>query len=337
MATYAVTGGAGYIGSHVAKQLIDAGHDVVIIDNLSTGFKKTIDILEQYAIRNQVSLTFHQVDLSDSVSMRGVFDTHQFDGMLHFAAHLIVPESVEQPLKYYLNNTMNTARLVELCIEYHVPKFIFSSTAAVYGEPPAEDVPVKETSLTRPINPYGWSKLFSEQIIQDTGRANPSFKYIILRYFNVAGADPQGLIGQSTQNATHLIKVSAEVATGKRNIVKIFGDDYPTEDGTGVRDYIHVSDLSSAHIAALAYLDTHNSDIFNCGYGVGYSVLQIVQTMKRVSGVDFTTEISTRRLGDPAILVSDNQKIKTKMNWTPQYQDVEFICKTAFGWEQNLS
>lgn len=337
MATYAVTGGAGYIGSHVAKQLIDAGHNVVIIDNLSTGFKKTIDTLEQYAIRNQVNLTFHQVDLSDSASVRGVFDTHQFDGILHFAAHLIVPESVEQPLKYYLNNTMNTARLVELCIEYHVPKFIFSSTAAVYGEPPAEDVPVKETSLTRPINPYGWSKLFSEQIIQDAGRANPSFKYVILRYFNVAGADPQGLIGQSTQNATHLIKVSAEAATGKRNTVKIFGDDYPTEDGTGVRDYIHVSDLSSAHIAALTYLDAHSSDIFNCGYGVGYSVLQIVQTMKQVSDVDFTTEINTRRLGDPAILISDNQKIKTKMNWTPQYQNIEFICKTAFVWEQNLS
>ncbi len=332
---YLVTGGAGYIGSHVAKQLIIEGHDVVLIDNLSTGFKKTVTLLETIA-SGKVQVQFHNIDLGESAKVEKVFKKYRFDGVLHFAASIVVPESVENPLKYYLNNTANTAQLIKLCVAHRVPKFIYSSTAAVYGEPDMKDIPVDESDITIPINPYGWSKLMSERILKDTGAAHREFKYVILRYFNVAGADPDGLLGQSTLNATHLVKVSAEVATKKRKTITVFGDDYATPDGTCVRDYIHVTDLADAHIKALRYLDENPSDAFNCGYGFGFSVREIIDTMKTTNNVNFDVHIGPRRPGDSAILISDNSKIKEKMGWEPQFNDIKIICKTAFEWEKKL-
>lgn len=334
MAQYLITGGAGYIGSHVVKQLIDAGHDTYIVDNLSSGFQHTIETLQQYAVSKQVQCRFEQLDLSEWSAVVQMFDRETFDGVIHFAARVVVPESVVRPLEYYLNNTANTMHLVDQCVKHGVQKFIFSSTAAVYGEPDASLVPVSEDAPTVPINPYGWSKLCSEQVIKDAGRAYPNFKYTILRYFNVAGADVDGLLGQSTEGATHLIKIASEVAAGVREQMTVFGTDYETEDGTCVRDYIHVSDLADAHIQAFAYLDTHESDIFNCGYGVGFSVRQIIDTMTRVSGVELTVVDGERRVGDPAILIADNHKIVSRMGWAPRYQDIELICKTALLWEQ---
>ncbi len=337
MSCFIITGGAGYIGSHVSKQLLDHGHEVVIIDNLSTGFKHTIQTLSQYAKKRKASVSFYTVDLADTRRVEKIFKKHPCSGLIHFAASVVVPESVENPMKYYVNNTANSAHLIRLAIEYRIPKFIFSSTAAVYGDARAEDVPVIEAGKTIPINPYGWSKLFTEQFIQDAGKAHAEFKYVILRYFNVAGADLDGLLGQSTENATHLVKVAAQAATGKRKSVTVFGRDFDTPDGTGVRDYIHVADLADAHIRALEYLDNYESDIFNCGYGEGYSVDQIISTMKKVSGVDFEVQSGARRPGDSALLISNNTKIKEKMGWRPQYNNIEVICRTAFEWEQKLT
>ena len=239
-------------------------------------------------------------------------------------------------MKYYLNNTANTANLVSLAVKYGVKKFIFSSTAATYGEPDKKFIPVNETCPTSPINPYGNSKLFSESVIKDTAFVNSDFKFVILRYFNVAGADVAEKIGQSTLNATHLIKVAAEAALGKREKMAIFGDDYDTADGTCIRDYIHVQDLADAHLKALEYLESNPSDTFNCGYGYGYSVKEVIETMKKVSSVDFKVDIVPRRAGDPSTLISDNTKIKTKMNWVPRFNDLDLICKTALEWEKKI-
>ena len=323
-----VNGGAGYIGSHVVKLLGEqGGHEITVVDNFVTGFKDAVlygDLVE--------------LDLSDYDAVDKLFEEKKFDAVIHFAASLVVPESVEDPLKYYMNNTANTTNVIRSCIKHNVNKFIFSSTAATYGEPSAEFIPVKETTPTNPINPYGSSKLMSETVLKDTAFAFDDFKYIALRYFNVAGASVDGKIGQSTKGATHLIKVAAETACGKRDKMFVFGDDYDTEDGTCIRDYIHVEDLALAHLKALDYLnDGNDSDIFNCGYGHGFSVLEVLETMRKVSGVDFTAEIKERRAGDPSILISDNTKIKEVMGWEPKYDDLELICKTALDWEKKLS
>jgi len=336
-----VTGGAGYIGSHVVKQLIEETNDsVTILDNLSTGHEATIQSLKEMFDANQRenrSFNFIQIDLADFIKVEEIFAQKGFDALIHFAASIVVPESVENPLKYYMNNTVNTTNVISMCVKYGVKKMIFSSTAAVYGD--AKELPVKETTPKAPINPYGWSKLMSEQVITDTCLAHDNFDAVILRYFNVAGADEQNRIGQSFPNATHLIKVAAQTALGKREKMALFGEDYETKDGTCERDYIHVDDLASAHLRALEYLDKEDKDspdIFNVGYGHGFSVTEVIETMKEVSGVDFKVDKEPRRLGDPAILISDNSKTKRLLNWTPKYDDIKLICKTALEWEKTV-
>ena len=332
-----ITGGAGYIGSHVAKQLLETtSHRITILDNLSTGSMKTLDTL-----RSIKDFTFIDLDLKEFDQVADLLNANSFDTIIHFAASIVVPESVENPLKYYMNNTVNTTNLIKCAVESKVERFIFSSTAATYGEP--AEVPengIDENYPTNPINPYGMSKLMSERVIQDTALAHPDFKYVIFRYFNVAGADiyyddtklsPR--IGQSFPNATHLIKIASECAVGKREKMAIFGDDFTTPDGTGVRDYIHVDDLASVHIRAIDYLAENDSDIFNAGYGKGYSVKEVIETMKKVTNTDFTVDNAPRRAGDPAALISNNTKIKTKMNWTPKYDDLALICESAYEWE----
>ena len=321
-----ITGGAGYIGSHVAKQLLETtNHSITILDNLSTGNTKTLDTLRE--IRD---FKFIKLDLKEFDSVNDVLKINNIDTIIHFAASIVVPESVENPLKYYMNNTVNTTNLINKAIDNNVSKFIFSSTAATYGEPsviPATGI--DESYETKPINPYGMSKLMSEQVVQDAAKAHPTFKFVIFRYFNVAGADInyeekklKPRMGQSFPNATHLIKIASECATKKREKMAIFGDDFDTKDGTGVRDYIHVDDLANAHIKAIQYLQTNESDIFNAGYGKGYSVKEVIDTMKDITKVDFQVDITSRRAGDPGALISDNRKIKTKMNWKPQYEDL---------------
>lgn len=332
-----ITGAAGYIGSHVAKQLLETTtHNIIILDNLSTGSTKTLKTLRK--IRD---FKFIEMDLKKFKKVNKVLKENDINTIIHFAASIVVPESVENPLKYYMNNTVNTTNLIKCAIKNKVSKFIFSSTAATYGEPTELPITgIDETYPTNPINPYGMSKLMSERVIQDTAFANPDFKYVIFRYFNVAGADinykeeklnPR--IGQSFPNATHLIKIASECAVGKREKMAIFGSDFPTQDGTGVRDYIHVDDLANAHIKAIDYLENNPSDIFNAGYGKGYSVKEVIETMKKVTNTDFQVDMVERRAGDPAALISDNRKIKEKMNWTPKYEDLELICKSAFEWE----
>ena len=329
-----ITGGAGYIGSHVVKELLKKGYkNITVIDNLSTGFLETIKKLKKY----YGDFEFIKLDLSNYKDVEELFKSKKFNSVIHFAAALIVPESVKNPIKYYLNNTANTAHLIKCAVENEVKKFIFSSTAAVYGEPKEIfSEGITEDFETKPINPYGQSKFMSEQVLKDVGRVNGNFKYVILRYFNVAGADIEGKIGQSTKDATHLIKVASETAVGKRKKLFIFGDDYLTPDGTCIRDYIHVDDLADAHIKALDYLDKNGSDIFNCGYGKGYSVKEVIKTMKEVSGVDFEVEIAPRRAGDPAILIANNEKIIDKMGWKPKYNDLKLICQTALEWERKI-
>lgn len=339
-----VTGGAGYIGSHVVKQLLEKSEaEITIIDNLSTGTAGRIEALKSIA-GGASRIEFIEADLADFSMIEGIFKAKSFDSILHFAASIVVPESVENPLKYYMNNTVNTTNLVRLANEYGVKNMIFSSTAAVYGEP--KEVPVNESAQTEPINPYGMSKLMSERVIKDTASANDKFKFVVLRYFNVAGADMNGAtsieeidprIGQSFPNATHLIKIAAETALGKRERMYIFGEDYETEDGSCIRDYIHVDDLADAHLAALEYLESGgSSNIFNVGYGHGYSVKEVISVMKEVSGVDFEVEIAPRRAGDPAVLVSDNRKIKESIGWKPRYDDLALICKSALEWERKI-
>lgn len=329
-----ITGGAGYIGSHVVKELLeDSNYNITVIDNLVTGFESTINTLKK--IRD---FKFIKADLSSFSEIEGIFKTKDFDVIIHFAASLIVPESVKNPLKYYLNNSVNTINLVKLATKYKVKKFIFSSTAAVYGEPSIDDVKdgIKESFSTNPINPYGQSKLFSEKIIIDSAKANKEFKYVIFRYFNVAGASLDLTIGQKTKNATHLIKVASECATYKRDKIYIFGTNYPTKDGTCIRDYIHVVDLANAHIKAIDYLDDNESDIFNVGYKKGASVKEVIDMVKQVSKVDFKVLNAPRREGDPAILIANCDKIKKKMKWIPKYDNLEIICKSAYEWEKRL-
>ncbi len=318
-----VTGGAGYIGSHVVKKLGEKGYDILVVDNLSTGHKEAV-----------LYGRLHVLDLSDKQSLRNVVKDFKPDAVMHFAASIEVAESVKKPLKYYRNNTANTLNLLEVLHEEGINRFIFSSTAAVYGEP--DNIPVKETDPLKPINPYGRSKAFVEDILKDLSKADSSFRYVSLRYFNVAGADPEGKIGQSYRNPTHLITRALKVAKGEFEKLQIYGTDYPTPDGTAIRDYIHVCDLATAHILALDYLmEGGESDVFNCGYGHGYSVKQVVETAKKVTGIDFPVEETGRREGDPAILVADSSKIKQKLGWKPQFDDLEFIIKTAWNWEIN--
>ncbi|MDD2384952.1 MAG: UDP-glucose 4-epimerase GalE [Sulfurospirillaceae bacterium] len=330
-----ITGGAGYIGAHVAKQLLEQGEEILIVDNLSTGSRKTLETLQSIK-----PFKFIELDLCDFPKVAALLHAESIETILHFAASIVVPESVQNPLKYYMNNTVNTTNLIHCALENGVKQFIFSSTAAVYGEPLV--VPksgIDENFETKPINPYGMSKLMSERVIQDVALANPEFKYVIFRYFNVAGADMGSVsprIGQSFPIATHLIKIASECATGKRTKMSIFGDDYATSDGTCVRDYIHVDDLASAHIQAIEYLKNNPSDIFNIGYGRGYSVKEVIQTLKELTCKDFPVEIAPRREGDPASLISNNAKIIRQMKWTPRYNNLKFICKSAYEWEKKL-
>lgn len=324
MHTILVTGGAGYIGSHVVRQLGERGERIVVLDNLSTGFRENV-LYGELVVG----------DTGDAELVERVLREYEVRAVLHFAAHIVVPESVSNPLKYYLNNTANTRNLLACCERAGVEHFIFSSTAAVYGIP--ANIPVAETAPLEPINPYGRSKLMSEWMLRDVAAAG-GMKHVILRYFNVAGADPEGRIGQSTPEATHLIKVACEAVTGQRDQVAIFGTDYPTPDGSGVRDYIHVEDLASAHLAALDYLRTGaDSTVLNCGYGHGYSVREVLDMVQRVSGCKLNIVESPRRQGDPPALTADAARIRETLGWQPKYDDLELIVNSALAWERKLA
>lgn len=320
-----VTGGAGYIGSHTVLQLIEAGHDVYVLDNLYSGHKWAV---------HEAAKFFHG-DISNTLLVESILRKHQIDSVVHFAGHIVVPESVVNPAKYYENNVVGSLKLIEACENVGVKHFIFSSSAAVYGEP--AQVPIAEHTPVSPINPYGATKLMTEWTLRDMCQASKhGMRYVALRYFNVAGADAQGRLGQATPQATHLIKIACEAATGKRTNMAIFGEDYDTADGTCIRDYIHVEDLANAHLCALDYLaQGGQSQAINCGYGIGYSVKQVVQCVKQVSGVDFTVNIQARRAGDPAQLVAANDKIQSLLGWTPKRNDLELICQSAYEWEKS--
>ena len=318
-----VTGGAGYIGSHVVLQLVAAGERVVVLDNLSTGFEHAV-----------IGAELVIGDTGDSELVTRILRENDVDAVMHFAAHTIVPESVSDPLKYYRNNTCNTRNLLQACSEAGVRHFIFSSTAAVYGIPD-EPMADEQTQLA-PINPYGTSKLMSEWMLRDLSAAG-AMTHVALRYFNVAGSDPGGRVGQSTRQATLLIKVACETAVGKRAHVSIFGTDYPTPDGTGVRDYIHVDDLADAHIRALEYLRAGgDSATLNCGYGHGYSVREVLDTVSRVNGSPLTVHEEPRRAGDPPMLVARAEQVRELLQWTPRHDDLEFIVRTSLEWERKL-
>jgi len=318
-----VTGGAGYIGSHVVRQLGEAGHDIVVFDNLSTGHRWAITYGELV-----------EGDLADEALLDEVFRVHGFDAVLHFAANIVVPESVANPLKYYANNTRNTLNLLKAIEKHQVPYMVFSSTAAVYGMPDAEVL--TEDMPLAPINPYGASKMMSERMIMDLAHAS-GLRYVILRYFNVAGADLEGRIGQATPEATHLIKVASECVAGVRDGMKIFGTDYDTRDGTCVRDYIHVEDLAKAHVMALDYMARGGeSEVLNCGYGRGFTVREVIDTVKRESGADFPVELVGRRAGDPVALMADNQRIRQVLGWAPDHDDLAVIVRSALNWEKIL-
>lgn len=320
-----VTGGAGYIGSHAVLALRDRGTPVAVIDNLSTGFR--------FAIPDGVA--FYQGDIADQDLVQRIVREQQIGAVMHFAGSIIVPESVSDPLKYYNNNTVKSRALIEAVVAAGVPHFIFSSTAATYGIPAVS--PVNEDVPRQPINPYGWSKLMTEQMLADTAFAHP-LNYCALRYFNVAGADPQARSGQSTAGATHLIKVAVEAALGMRESVGVFGTDYATPDGTGVRDYIHVSDLAQAHVLALDALvaQPDRSLTMNCGYGRGFSVLEVLDAVDRVTNRTITRVLGPRRAGDPDSLVSDPSRIKATLPWVPQHADLDTIVRHALAWERKL-
>ena len=320
-----VTGGAGYIGGHMVLALLDAGEKVVVLDNLSTGFR--------WAVPD--AATFVQGDFGDEALVAAILAEHEVDAVAHFAAKIVVPESVSDPLGYYLNNTAKARVLIEQVVKAGVKHFIFSSTAAVYGEP--ETSPVVEDIQLAPINPYGRSKLMVEWMLADTLKAH-DLRAVVLRYFNVAGADPKGRLGQSTPNATHLIKIAVQAALGHRNGMDCFGTDYPTPDGSCVRDYIQVSDLIAAHMLALKHLrDGGDSLTCNCGYGRGLSVLEIIDVVKKVSGVDFPVRIAGRRAGDPASLVAGADRVRARLGWQPSFaDDVEAIVQQALDWERRL-
>lgn len=322
--TILVTGGAGYIGSHMVLDLLDLGESVVVLDNLSTGFR--------WAVPTNATLVVG--DVGDQDLVRSIVRKHGVKAIIHFAGSIVVPESVADPLGYYHNNTVKSRALMEVAVEMGIEQFIFSSTAAVYGNP--SEVPVREDAELKPMSPYGSSKLMTEIMLADAARAH-NFRYVALRYFNVAGADPQGRTGQSTPNATHLIKVACEAALGKRPCIEVFGTDYPTEDGTCIRDYIHVTDLVRAHRAALRHLrDGGDSEIFNCGYSKGFSVLQVIDAVKRVSGADFEVRNAPRRAGDPAAIVAASDKIRVHLGWRPELDKLETIAAQALAWEAHM-
>ncbi|TLD83477.1 UDP-glucose 4-epimerase GalE [Helicobacter sp. MIT 11-5569] len=336
MQTFLFTGAAGYIGSHTAYYFLsNSDCKIVIFDNLTTGFLENVEFLQR-TFSGRVEFVLG--DLENSEILRETFRRFNFNGIVHFAASLIVQESVQKPLLYFKNNVANTTNLLQIAQEFQVNRFLFSSTAAVYGEPKG-DAKVVESLPKLPINPYGESKLMIEKILHALEVANPSFKSVILRYFNVAGAlmDKRGALGQRAKNATHLIKVACECACKKREKMQIFGEDYPTKDGTCIRDYIHIDDLASAHFYALqALIENAESEIYNVGYGKGFSVKEVIACVKKVSGTDFIVESAQRREGDPSVLVSDNQKILAKTQWNPKYDDLETICKSAYLWEEKL-
>jgi UDP-glucose 4-epimerase len=322
--TVLVTGGAGYIGSHMVHALVDAGERAVVLDNLSTGF--------DWAVAEGVPIVVGET--GDQPLVAKLIAEHKVDAVIHFAASIVVPDSVTDPLGYYRNNTVNSRALIETAIKGGVRHFIFSSTAAVYGNPAR--VPVTEDDATVPMSPYGSSKLMTEIMLRDASAAH-GLRHAILRYFNVAGADPRGRTGQSTRGATHLIKVAVETALGRRPKIDVFGTDYETADGTCIRDYIHVSDLVRAHSDALAYLRADGaSAVLNCGYGRGFSVLEVIDTVKRVSGVDFKVEFAGRRAGDPARIVAASDRIRSALAWRPQFDDLQTIVGHALAWERKL-
>jgi UDP-glucose 4-epimerase len=321
--TILVTGGAGYIGSHVVLQLRARGERVVVLDNLSTGFRQAV--LDCPLVVGSVG---------DREQVRAVLREHGVDTVMHFAAHTVVPESVADPLKYYGNNTCATQNLLKCCTEFRIRRFVFSSTAAVYGIP--KEAFAEETTPTAPINPYGTSKLMSEWMLRDVSAAS-GMRYVALRYFNVAGSDSQGRIGQSTRKATLLIKVACEAVVGKRNEIAIFGTDYATPDGTGVRDYIHVEDLAAAHLNALDYLRADGQSIvLNCGYGHGYSVREVLASVERVAGRRLPVNEQPRRAGDPPTLVARAQRIRAVLGWRPRLDDLDAIVQTSLRWEERL-
>ena len=320
-----VTGGGGYIGSHMVWHLVDAGEDVVVLDNLSTGFA--------WAISPDARLV--RGDCGDQELVGRLIAENSVEAIIHFAGSVVVPDSVSDPLGYYLNNTVKSRALIESAVRGGVRRFIFSSTAAVYGTP--DVAPVPEDAPLRPMSPYGRSKLMTEMMLADTAAAH-DFRYTALRYFNVAGADPQGRSGQSTAGATHLIKVAVEAATGKRDAVAVFGTDYPTPDGTCIRDYIHVTDLVAAHGDALRHLAGGGGNLVaNCGYGHGFSVVEVIDTVKRVSGRDFTVEYGPRRAGDPTAIVASPALITERLGWRPRLNDLDLIVESALAWEDSLT
>ena len=320
--TILLTGGAGYIGSHVALDLLQEGYEVIVLDDLSKGFAAAVTGCELV-----------QGDTGNKHLLRLLLGKRQVVAVMHFAGSTIVPESVEKPLKYYENNTVKSRNLIESCVEAGVRHFVFSSTAAVYGIPQAGQATLQTPA--EPVNPYGMSKLMTEVMLRDVSRVTP-MSHAALRYFNVAGADPQGRIGQSTPDCTLLIKVACEAALGKRKELHIYGTDYPTPDGTGVRDYIHVNDLSAAHILALQHLEAGGaSTTLNCGYGHGYSVREVVRAVEQVHGSPINVVESDRRPGDPPSLVADGNSAKELLGWQPRYDDLEFIVRTAYNWEMN--
>jgi UDP-glucose 4-epimerase len=322
--TVLVTGGAGYIGSHVVLELLDAGARVVVLDNLSTGY--------DWAVPDGVPLAIG--DTGDQALVTRLIREHGIEAIIHFAASVVVPDSIRDPLEYYRNNTVNSRALIECAVNNGVRDFIFSSSAAVYGNP--AEIPVKEDAPALPISPYGWSKLMSEIMLRDASRAH-GLRHVILRYFNVAGADPQCRGGQTSKVTTHLIKIAVETAAGLRRKIEVFGSDYPTPDGTCIRDYIHVSDLARAHSDALRYLRSGAPSLtLNCGYGHGVSVLQVIEMVKRVSGVDFKVEIAPRRPGDPAQIVAASKEARATLGWRPRFDDLATIVGHALAWERVL-
>ena len=320
-----VTGGAGYIGSHMVLELLDAGEDVAVLDDLSTGFR--------WSVPDGVPLVV--ADMGDEAAVGRAIAEHGIDAIAHFAARIVVPESVSDPLGYYLNNTVKSRALLATAVARGVRNVIFSSTAAVYGEPAVNPIP--EDLPLAPINPYGPSKLMTEWMLEDAARAH-DLRYVALRYFNVAGADPRGRSGQSTPNATHLIKVAAQAALGERPFLQVFGTDYPTPDGSCIRDYIQVTDLARAHVHALDHLRKGGESLtLNCGYGRGFSVKEVIDVVKRVSGVDFPVRLGERRPGDPAALVAQADRIREQLGWQPRYNQLEAIVEQALNWERALA
>src|SRR6201993_198010 len=322
--TVLVTGGAGYIGSHTVQALVEAGEGVVVIDNLSTGFSNFVP----------GGVPLFAGDAGDETLVEDVIAQHQVESIIHFAGSVVVPDSMRDPLQYYRNNTMTTRSLLNVAVKCNVNRFIFSSTAAVYGNP--HQVPVPEDAPTRPLSPYGSSKLMTEIMLHDVASAH-DMAYVVLRYFNVAGADPLARIGLATVGATHLLKIAVEAATGQRAKIDVFGTDYPTPDGSCIRDFIHVSDLAEAHRAALSYLrDGGTSATLNCGYGRGYSVLETIEAVKRISGRHFAVQYAARRPGDIMTMVADTRRIRSVLEWTPQYDDLATIARHALAWEEIL-